>query len=82
MGSKLKKVQKKNDEIENLANHLSKNNKKTTFFKAWKQYTDTKKYLREMEDRADKYYQNRVRKQVIKAWLAITMHNTKVKIKD
>jgi hypothetical protein len=42
-------VEKKNDEIENLANHFHKKNTKQTYFEFWKKYTDKSKYLRKMD---------------------------------
>ena len=35
-----------------------------------------------MEDRSEKYYQQRVMKNVLKEWLNITMTSNKVKIKN
>lgn len=75
-------VQKKNDEIENLANHWSSKTTKNTFFRAWKSYSDQRKYLRQMEDRSSKYEKQRIMKNVLKEWLKITMENNRTKIKN
>lgn len=75
-------MQKKNDEIENLAQYFNNKNTKKTFFEGWREYAEKRKYRRRMEDRSEKYCQQRVMKNVLKEWLAITMTSNKVKIKN
>lgn len=75
-------VQKKNDEIENLASYLNKKNTKRTFFDGWKAYSDRKKELRSMEEEAARYNKHRTLNIIMKSWLKSTMDSNKTKIKN
>lgn len=77
-----RKVQKKTDEIENIAEHFNKKNHKKNFFNAWRSYTDHKLYLRRMEEKSEKYYHNYRLKSSLKAWLGLTMTSNRLKIKN
>lgn len=77
-----RKVQKKTDEIENIAIHFNKKNIKRNFFMAMKELVEKKHYLRKMEDKAESYYQKYRMRTVMKSWLGMTMDSNKIKIKN
>ena len=45
-------------------------------------YSDKKKYIRKMDEKAEKYHNQRIMKNVLKSWLDIMMDNNKIKIKN
>ena len=65
-----------------MANYLSQKNTKKNFFNGWKMYSDKKKYIRKMDEKAEKYHNQRIMKNVLKSWLDIMMDNNKIKIKN
>jgi hypothetical protein len=75
-------VQKKGDEIENLAGFCSGRSCKLSFFGAWRAYAEKNRALRKMEERSEKYRQTRTLRTIMKAWLGITMGSNRSKIRN
>lgn len=55
---------------------------KKNFFSAWKGYSDKQKYIRRMEDAAEKHKQKWILRSCLKEWSNMTMKSNRVRIKN
>lgn len=75
-------MQKKSDEIENFANFFNSKNQKKSFFEAWRELSEKQKYIRRMEEVAERHKRKWVLRNCLKEWGGIAMRSIRGKIKN